>query len=468
MLQLTVIHPERQATQATFFGDAVTLGRASDNQLHLDDEAVSSHHGRLERRGRHLIYTDVGSTNGSIVYRDGKALAITGRQVRGQIISDGDRLKIGPFTIMVESNDPLLGTHSPEVLETQAVNSSTVEESATLRGLDLRQGERILAMVLDAQATLGSLDRLCQCVREHLFRFFPDASHLSIVMRDQITGSLKVAFHDGRETARSEFRISHTIVRRVMREAVGVLLLDASRSLQESQSIVLGGIETAICAPLRNADGTFGAIQLDVRDRRDATFSSVDLRMLVTLADFVSLLLDNHRHYESSRRGLRVSVEQLLLERQAACPGDVSLARRVSTLATAMGRVLRLSAPEQELLQIACLLTAWSAQDRPALVLPDAFLEAPFIASCRDEQMDGNGPLGLTGDLLSPAARILALATAVAMASDAPNAPRTEAILGELEKARGTSWDPACLDALRVLVGEIDQLLDWSNHDMAA
>ncbi len=205
-----------------------------------------------------------------------------------------------------------------------------------------------------------------------------------------------------------------------------------------------------------------------MRDRRDATFSSVDLRVLVTLADFVSLLLDNHRHHESSRRGLLVSLEQLLSERMAAQPEEVSRARRVGSLAVALGRSLRLSVAEQELLLAACYMTAWPSNERPALILPDAFIEAPFIAGCRDERMDGSGPLGLTGDLLSPAARVIALASEVACVSDRPNAPPSESIVARLREGKGTLWDPACLDALTALVGEIDQLLEWSGHDMVA
>lgn len=467
MLLLTVSHPERQSTQVKFLGDTVTIGRTPDNQLCLEDDAVSAHHGRLERRGRQLVYTDVGSTNGSIVYRDGKALALTGRQFRGQTISDGDRVKIGAFTIDVECDDPLFGSHHPHVLQTQSLAPTAVEISA-VREIDLRQGERILALLLDAQATLGSLERLCQVLRDHLFRFFPNATHLSLVLRDQATGTLKVVYHDGRSSARSEFRISHTIVRRVMREALGVLLVDAGKNVQGAQSIVLGGIQTAICAPLRGTQGTFGALQLDIRERRDVSFSSSELALLVTLADFVALLLENHRYHVSSRRGLIVALEQLLSERAARSPHEVSRARRLGSVALAMARGLKLAAEEQELLAAACLLTAWPSSERPGLVLPDAFLEAPFVASCREERMDGSGPLGLPAELLSPVTRILCVASAVAAASEQPDHRSNPEIISELELGRGVYWDPACLDALLALVHEMDELLEKPNLDLAA
>ena len=47
--------------------DALSVGRLPDNDLVLEDDHVSGHHGRLERSHRGWRYTDVGSTNGSIV-----------------------------------------------------------------------------------------------------------------------------------------------------------------------------------------------------------------------------------------------------------------------------------------------------------------------------------------------------------------------------------------------------------------
>lgn len=46
---------------------ALNIGRLPDNDLVIDDEQVSGHHGRIERVGPGWRYTDLGSTNGSIV-----------------------------------------------------------------------------------------------------------------------------------------------------------------------------------------------------------------------------------------------------------------------------------------------------------------------------------------------------------------------------------------------------------------
>lgn len=265
MLRLTVSRPDHPDHEFTFVGDVVTIGRGEDNQIVLDDESVSTHHGRLEQRGRQLVYTDLGSTNGTILYHDGQALAITGRQVRGQLVVEHDRFRIGPFSLRVESADPRIAPRLTQVLETQSLRTAALVGSGNLGAIDPRQSEKVLAMLSDGQATLGSMARLCACLRDHLFRLFPKSTHLSIVLQDPNGRGLAVAFHEARKGDPSEIRISHTIVQNVMRDEVAVLLVDAGKELNNAHSIVLGRIETAICAPLRNPAGTFGAIQLDVR-----------------------------------------------------------------------------------------------------------------------------------------------------------------------------------------------------------
>jgi TM2 domain-containing membrane protein YozV len=47
----------------------VTIGRAPDNHIALQDARVSGHHAVIQREGGHLILTDLGSTNGTYVNR---------------------------------------------------------------------------------------------------------------------------------------------------------------------------------------------------------------------------------------------------------------------------------------------------------------------------------------------------------------------------------------------------------------
>lgn len=70
----------------------VTIGRAADNVLAIDDPRVSRHHARVAARGRALVLTDLGSTNGT---------RVNGVTIREVVLGDGDRIEIGDTTLRV-------------------------------------------------------------------------------------------------------------------------------------------------------------------------------------------------------------------------------------------------------------------------------------------------------------------------------------------------------------------------------
>lgn len=80
--------PRRLALQ----GATVRIGRAADNELVLDDDRVSRHHGQLGTRQGRLVYADLGSTNGSYV---------NGTRVREIALGPGDVLHLGTTTLTV-------------------------------------------------------------------------------------------------------------------------------------------------------------------------------------------------------------------------------------------------------------------------------------------------------------------------------------------------------------------------------
>ena len=75
-------------------GAAITIGRSRDNALVIDDVRVSRHHGRLQPRRGALVYTDLGSTNGT---------RVNGLGVDEIALGPGDRIEIGDTVLIVES-----------------------------------------------------------------------------------------------------------------------------------------------------------------------------------------------------------------------------------------------------------------------------------------------------------------------------------------------------------------------------
>ena len=66
-----------------FEGGTLRVGRGTDNEIVLVDERVSRHHGRFTARHGVLVYTDLDSTNGSLVNGDACPRGRPGGRRRG-------------------------------------------------------------------------------------------------------------------------------------------------------------------------------------------------------------------------------------------------------------------------------------------------------------------------------------------------------------------------------------------------
>ncbi len=91
--RLRIVGRDGSERRADFDGSSLSIGRAGDNDLVLADSRVSRHHARLIGRRGTLVYSDLGSTNGS---------RVNGVSVAELVLGAGDRIELGDTVIVVE------------------------------------------------------------------------------------------------------------------------------------------------------------------------------------------------------------------------------------------------------------------------------------------------------------------------------------------------------------------------------
>lgn len=91
------IRRDGQEREIALDGTLLTIGRADDNGLVLDDARVSRHHARLRARHGVLVLTDLGSRNG---------VRVNGETVVEVVLGVGDRIQIGDTVLIVEAVAP--------------------------------------------------------------------------------------------------------------------------------------------------------------------------------------------------------------------------------------------------------------------------------------------------------------------------------------------------------------------------
>jgi hypothetical protein len=91
---LREVRPDGSTQSFVVDGRPLTIGRAPDNGLMLQDSRASRYHARIYGRQGALLLADLGSTNGSWV---------NDRQVQEIALGEGDEIRIGDTLLIVES-----------------------------------------------------------------------------------------------------------------------------------------------------------------------------------------------------------------------------------------------------------------------------------------------------------------------------------------------------------------------------
>jgi hypothetical protein len=89
--RLIILSPDRPEREVELYGEA-SVGRARDNRICVDEQAISQYHAVVEKRGDWFWLSDLGSTNGTTI--NGEPVA------RERKLHDGDLISLGGVAVM--------------------------------------------------------------------------------------------------------------------------------------------------------------------------------------------------------------------------------------------------------------------------------------------------------------------------------------------------------------------------------
>jgi len=92
MTTIKVLQNNKTVKMMELAAGAVTIGRAADNDIQLNDKVISAHHAKIITFYNASHIEDLGSTNGTFV---------NGKKVKKHVLQPGDVLTIGDYQLMV-------------------------------------------------------------------------------------------------------------------------------------------------------------------------------------------------------------------------------------------------------------------------------------------------------------------------------------------------------------------------------
>lgn len=279
----------------------LAIGRSSSEDLPLSDPAVSKHHALISCDDGACYLKDRGSSNGT--YLNGRKV------VDRKKLRDGDRIVIGETELQffeqrdlsqsqVEVGDD--DTHSAIKRRLEAdtgaqfLPAEKIEDIESLRR-DYEKLRIAHRLSLSIQPEMEIEDLLGQILEQAVEMF--DADRGVALLDEASNGQLEPAAirtHDGRDS--TDIRISHSIVDEVVRNQCAVLSQDAMRDerFEESESVFMEQIRSALCVPMLRDQKLLGAIYLDSKVASHR-FHEKDLDLLTGFAQQASAMVAHHQ-----------------------------------------------------------------------------------------------------------------------------------------------------------------------------
>lgn len=484
--------------------DLLRVGRMEALEIVLDDGSVSRYHAEVRATDRGWRVRDLGSTNGT--------------RLNGVRLGNGqwplrvrDLLQFGEVSVVVEAiqdglpeSDP--ATPIPETMRVTDTGSKTWHEAMEAFAFDTRNcpraGDQLMAL-LRAGHHLVHLEKeedLLQSILNDAVSVL-EAQRGAVVLAEGPEHTLKIkALTNGRSDPRAtlngrpepgRFQFSQSLAHRCFNRGESILCqrIEEDSELAMARSIAEGAMSSVLCVLLRTPRKTLGVLHLD-RGPFQKPFTTEDLRLADALAANVSAGIECAQLLRKQRDLFldTITILAQAVELRDECTGNHTT--RVTRYSTMLAEHMGLPADQIELLKIGTPLHDIgkigiddAILRKPDRLTPQEFEEMklhtvkgaeivqtipdlrPIIPIVRShhERWDGKGyPDGLSGETISPLARIVALADAFdAMTQDRPyrKGMPAEVAFDEIEKQAGKQFDPTFAAGFLAIQSSIVQLM---------
>jgi len=324
MFHLTIIRPDGRTIEQQITHDRALVGRDDKCDLRLVDTKVSRNHCVLTQEGARVLVKDLESRNGTW---------LNGRRIRNKrYMKHGDVIQIGPFRLVFRPKsssadmDRILSTtvempkHPMETYvhkdETEKVlkplgmitnylaetTGKQVEASANIRRERLNRNLVTLYRMTEELVLTRDLDEILDYIMDQVFRIFMPSQAI-ILLREN--GGVPLPRKERRAEGQGNIRsVSNTIVRRILKDKVGILTDNALEDprFESGDSVVIDGIRSVMAAPIWEDRSILGVIYVDSLDVA-AGYQTEDLDLLTAIGHQTALAIQRWKLTEQLREG---------------------------------------------------------------------------------------------------------------------------------------------------------------------
>lgn len=296
-------------------GGQLTIGRAYDNDIRIDDLRVSRHHAVLRSIMRdQAVIRNI--SNGNLLIINGQNLS---NEAGERPVKSSDQIKIIPAILTITWEDEGALGYNDEPLSasttftpatsgfTSLLNSFTGQASRENELEELRRKAEMLAHLCDMSAALATVfdpKSILDYATDIVMRMIgADCCAALLVEQGEDPQPVSIRFREVDPKASQQPSISRTAVRTSIEKRVLLSSQDVvgDEALPVSRMTLLQGIRSLACAPLVGREGVYGALYVDRRGAPEP-FTELDTQLLAAVASQSATAVEASRAHERMKR----------------------------------------------------------------------------------------------------------------------------------------------------------------------
>jgi len=280
--------------------EAISIGRAPDNAVHIKDKSVSRKHLKIVQRGEKYYVVDLSSKNGTFI--DGIRIP----SEKEYEVREGMPIAVGKTFLSIGKaylDDLMAVLDSIDLFrELDEEGKGEVKD----RPMTAKKNLDLIYKVSNELMQPLKLKEIMERILHHIFELLKRMDRGAFILIDPETAqpsevtSVSKANKDDCKTA-----YSRTIVERVIRERAPVSILDTHEEKETnlSESIRVSGIRSIVCMPLISRSKLMGVIYMDSVNKPNA-FRKEDLVLLRALSSPAAVAIENSLLNSKYREGM--------------------------------------------------------------------------------------------------------------------------------------------------------------------